>query len=236
MFKRKVDPAFDMDAPVRKDDSVRDYQYYSYHAIQPNLRSRIELQVQDTSKYFLPCEAFNEVEGELVTNVAADTPYDNNQNIRVGFVNNGIMALLESARYLIDGKEIESIDREVDVATTIIGLARYSDDYTRSAGPSMMFAKDNSDHPNHFQYIKVRTSQNTSENDQLAAHPDREARPAAEFDIIKRVNENYNLEFATRKATLQGQRSFHVRFRYIIYLDSAEMSEKSSMEQSIQSR
>ena len=104
MLKKTADPAFDIDAPVRKDDSVRDYQYYSYHAVRPNLRSQIELQVQDTSKYFLPCEAFIEIEGELVTNVAADTPYANEANVRVGFVNNGIMALFESARYLIDGK------------------------------------------------------------------------------------------------------------------------------------
>ena len=63
MFKRQSDPAFDIDAPVRKDDSVRDYQYYSYYATQPDLRARIELQVQDTSKYFLPYEAFIEIEG-----------------------------------------------------------------------------------------------------------------------------------------------------------------------------
>ncbi len=90
-FKKIADPAFDMAAPVNKDDSVRDYQYYSYHAVQPNLRSRIELQVQDTSKYFLPCEAFIEVEGELVTNVAANTPYADDANVRVGFVNNGVI-------------------------------------------------------------------------------------------------------------------------------------------------
>ena len=61
-FKRIADPAFDMAAPVNKDDSVRNYQYYSYSAIQPNLRSRIELQVQDSSRYYLPCEACIEVE------------------------------------------------------------------------------------------------------------------------------------------------------------------------------
>ena len=104
MFKRTADLSFDTDAPTRKDDSVRDYQYYSYHAAQPDLRSRIELHVQYTSKYFLPCEAFIEIEDELVTNVEANTPYENDQNIRVGFVNNGIMALFGSARYLIDGR------------------------------------------------------------------------------------------------------------------------------------
>ncbi len=58
MFKRISDPAFDMDAPVLKDESVRDYQHYSYDARIPNQRGRIELQVQDTSRYFLPAEAF----------------------------------------------------------------------------------------------------------------------------------------------------------------------------------
>ena len=207
MFKRTADPAFDIDGPVRKIDSVRDYQYYSYHAIQPDLRSRIELQVHDTSKYILPCEAFIEIEGELVTNVAANTPYAEDANVRVGLVNNGIMALFESARYLIDGREIESIECEVDVSTTIIGLARYSDDYTRSAGPSMMFANDINDNADHIQYIKVRTGRDTAEaQQQLAAHLDREARPGAEFDIIKRVNERFNLGFTTSVATLQGQR------------------------------
>jgi len=112
MFKRTADPAFDMDAPVRKDDSVRDYQFYSYYAVQPNIRSRIELQVHDTSKYFVPCEAFIEVEGELVQNTdtpAVPAPYP--EGTKVGLVNNGIMALFESARYLIDGKEIESIEK-----------------------------------------------------------------------------------------------------------------------------
>jgi hypothetical protein len=132
MFKRQVDPAFDVDAPVRKDDSVRDYQYYSYPAALPYSRGRIELQVQDTSKWFLPCEAFIEFEGEMVTNDPANTPYA--AEAKIGFVNNGIMALFDNARYLIDGQSIEAIDNNVDVATTIIGLARYSDDYTRSSG------------------------------------------------------------------------------------------------------
>ncbi len=215
-FKKIADPAFDMAAPVNKDDSKINYQYYAYPAREPNQRGRVELQVQDTSRYFLPCEAFIEVEGELVTNVAADTPYEVDLNIRVGFVNNGIMALFNSARYIIDGKEIESIEQDVDVATTIIGLARYSDDYTRSAGPSMMFAKDTSNHADHRQFIKVRTARDTSEAEQqLADHLDREDRPAAEFDILKRVNDNFNLGFATRNGALKGQ---HRRFSCAIPL------------------
>ena len=95
MFKRTIDPAFDKEAPVRKDDSVRDYQYCAYYAIQPNLPSRIELQVHDTSRYFLPYEEFIEIEGELIQ--ADGNPYANDAKVRVGFVKNGIMALFSSA-------------------------------------------------------------------------------------------------------------------------------------------
>jgi len=80
-----------------------------------------------------------EVNGEIVRN---DNGKALDANSIVGFVNNGIMALFKIATYLIDAAEIESIYDNVDVTTTTIGLARYSDDYTRSAGPSMMFAKD----------------------------------------------------------------------------------------------
>ena len=74
MFKRVSDPAFDMDAPVLKDESVRDYQYYSYDARFPDQRGRIELQVQDTNRYFLPAEAFIEVKGEILNNVNPAAP------------------------------------------------------------------------------------------------------------------------------------------------------------------
>ena len=63
MFNDEIDDAFDVDAPVQRNNSVRDYQYFSYTAQDQNKSTRIELRFDDTSKYFLPCEAFNEVEG-----------------------------------------------------------------------------------------------------------------------------------------------------------------------------
>ncbi len=65
---------------------------------------------------------------------------------------------------------IESIQKDVEVATTILGLARYSDDYSRSAGPSMMFAKDITDHPD-------------SRNQIIRQPNDRAAAPAAIEDL-----------------------------------------------------
>ncbi|KAL3874788.1 hypothetical protein ACJMK2_037757 [Sinanodonta woodiana] len=123
-------------------DHLGDYQMYSYDARVPNDPGRIELQVQDTSLYFLPHEGYIEVAGTIQrVNPAGNYGADDN----VGFVNNGIMALFNSARYLIDGKEIEAIQSDLGIANTILGLVTYSDDYQRTVGLSMMFHKDTSD-------------------------------------------------------------------------------------------
>ena len=53
------------------------------------------------------------------------------------------MALFSSAQYYINSTKIEAIDN--DIAITITGLARYSDDFIKSAGHSMMFTKDITD-------------------------------------------------------------------------------------------
>jgi hypothetical protein len=43
MLKLATDPVFHLDTPAPNNDSIRDYQLYSYNAEQPNSRSRIEL-------------------------------------------------------------------------------------------------------------------------------------------------------------------------------------------------
>ena len=68
-----------MDAAVPKNESFRDYQYYFYDARVIHARVRIELQVQDTSRYFLIAEAFIQITG---------TAYRIDD--RVGFVNNDV--------------------------------------------------------------------------------------------------------------------------------------------------
>jgi hypothetical protein len=86
---------------------------------------------------------------------------------------------------MIDGKHIESCLENVDIATTILGLARYSDDYSRSAGPSMMFSKDTNDHPE---------NRNVTMN--------------AAGTAVESMNENFNLGFAARRSMLDGDEMF----------------------------
>ena len=51
------------------------------------------------------------------------------------------MALFNGATYMNDESEFESIETYVDVAKTILDVARYSGDYTGSVDPSKMFAR-----------------------------------------------------------------------------------------------
>ena len=101
------------------------------------------------------------MECRLVQNVDTYTLYDNLSTTPIGFVNNGIMALFSSAQYMINSNKIESIDNDVDIANTILGLVRYSDDYIRSAGYSMILAKDKHENADNNQFIVRRPKQCT---------------------------------------------------------------------------
>ncbi|KAK3591171.1 hypothetical protein CHS0354_029022 [Potamilus streckersoni] len=208
MFKRISDSAFDMDAPVLKDEYVRHFQYYSYDAQIPDHRGRIELPFHDTSRYFLPAEAFIEVEGEISR--AGNTEYV--ADVSVGF------------HYVYDRqKKLESVQKDVDVATIILGLARYSDDYSRSTCPSMMFVKDTSNSPEYQQY-EIGQSK----------HFARYANADVQGMIIN-VDPDFNLGFRSRRAMLKSyRRVFSCEIPLSISLDSVEMSEKSFSEPDMQ--
>ena len=97
--------------------------------------------MNNTDQYTLPCEAYLEIAGQLTK--ADGTLYAEGDKIAI--VNNGIMALFGDARYKINGMTVESVDNNVGIATTIMGLARMSDDYAKTAGTNFMWAKDTSE-------------------------------------------------------------------------------------------
>ena len=81
--------------------------------------------MNNTDQYTLPCEAYLEIAGQLTK--ADGTLYAEGDNIAI--VNNGIVALFGDARYKVNGMTVESVDNNVGIATTVMGLARMSDDY-----------------------------------------------------------------------------------------------------------
>ena len=127
--------------PILKDDSIDKYEYIQYDRVAgTNLNSpgqdiRFTIETQDIFTH--PSESYLIVEGRLLKT-------DNNQygnNDLITLINNGIMYLFKRIRYDLSGQEIENI-MNVGQATTMLGLLKYPDDFSKSKGLNQLWYKD----------------------------------------------------------------------------------------------
>ena len=129
--------------PILKDDSIDKYEEIAYeHVVGTNLNAsgqdiRLTIETQDIFTH--PSESYLIIEGQLVRNVNADTPYNTGELITL--TNNGIMHLFKRIRYDLSGQEIENI-MNVGQATTMLGLLKYPDDFSKSKGLNQLWYKD----------------------------------------------------------------------------------------------
>ena len=127
--------------PILKDDSIDKYEDIAYeHIAGSNLNApgqdiRITIETQDIFTH--PSESYLIVEGRLIK--ADGTPYDP-ANL-VTLTNNGIMHLFKRIRYDLSGQDIENI-MNVGQATTMLGLLKYPDDFSKSKGLNQLWYKD----------------------------------------------------------------------------------------------
>ena len=130
--------------PILKDDSIDKYEDIAYEpVVGTNLNSpgqdiRITIETQDIFTH--PSESYLIVEGQLVR---ADNgnAYVDVANVLITLTNNGIMHLFKRIRYDLSGQEIENI-MNVGQATTMLGLLKYSDDFSKSKGLNQLWYKD----------------------------------------------------------------------------------------------
>ena len=112
----------------------------SMNRLRENLKSsgadiRLTIETQDIFTH--PSESFLIIEGELKKN-------DNNRygdNDPVSLTNNGMMHLFKRIRYDLSGQEIESL-LHPGQATTMLGLLKYPDDFSKSKGLNQLWYKD----------------------------------------------------------------------------------------------
>ena len=125
------------DIPV--DDSIYDYEYKEYNPITgTNLnRGSIVITIESQDIYTHPAESFLVIEGQLILN--NDNPYINGD--KVTLINNGIMYLFSDVRYHLASHEIEVLQNPGH-ATTMLGLLKYPDDFTKSQGLNQVWAPD----------------------------------------------------------------------------------------------
>ena len=129
--------------PILKDDGIDKYEEIAYeHVVGTNLNAsgqdiRLTIETQDIFTH--PSESYLIIEGQLVRNVNANTPYNTGELITL--TNNGIMHLFKRIRYDLSGQEIENI-MNVGQATTMLGLLKYPDDFSKSKGLNQLWYKD----------------------------------------------------------------------------------------------
>ena len=127
--------------PIPKDDSIDKYEEIAYEPVAgTNLNSsgqdiRLTIETQDIFTH--PSESYLIIEGRLLK--ADDTGYAVNDLITL--TNNGIMHLFKRIRYDLSGQEIENI-MNVGQATTMLGLLKYPDDFSKSEGLNQLWYKD----------------------------------------------------------------------------------------------
>ena len=127
--------------PILSDDSIDKYEDVEYELVAgTNLNSsgadiRLAIETQDIFTH--PSESFLIIEGELKKN-------DNNcyaDDDPIALTNNGIMHLFKRIRYDLSGQEMENI-MNVGQATTMLGLLKYPDDFSKSKGLNQLWYKD----------------------------------------------------------------------------------------------
>ena len=132
--------------PILKDDSIDRYEEIVYEPIvgtnlnAPGQDIRLTVETQDIFTH--PSESFLIVEGRLLK--VDNNSYGNNDLITL--TNNGIMHLFKRIRYHLSGQEIESLVHPGQ-ATTMLGLLKYPDDFSKSKGLNQLWYKDTTDGP-----------------------------------------------------------------------------------------
>ena len=137
------------DIPV--DDSIYEYEYKEYNPIVgTNLnRGSIVLTIESQDIYTHPAESFLIIDGRLTllndraVNPVVGDPKSLIDNDTITLINNAMMYLFSDVRYHLASHEIEVLQNP-GYATTMLGLLKYPDDFTKSQGLNQLWLPDTS--------------------------------------------------------------------------------------------
>ena len=127
--------------PILKDDSIDKYEEIVYEPIAgtnlnaPGQDIRLTIETQDIFTH--PSESYLIIEGVLLR----DNGNNYGNNDLVSITNNGMMYLFKRIRYDLSGQEIENLINPGQ-ATTMLGLLKYPDDFSKSKGLNQLWYKD----------------------------------------------------------------------------------------------
>ena len=135
------------DIPV--DDSIYDYEYKEYNPIAgTNLnRGSIVITIESQDIYTHPAESFLNIDGRLTRRNPPGAPANPTDPLAfvdaniTTLINNAMMYLFSDVRYHLASHEIEVLQNPGH-ATTMLGLLKYPDDFTKSQGLNQLWLPD----------------------------------------------------------------------------------------------
>lgn len=200
-----TDPAFEIFEKPTRDDSVTEFEYVEYLPRDTNTLNNdgqlISIETKDLDEYLLPHKAVLEIRGRL-KQAGNGADYDADDNITL--CNNG-WSLFRSVEYQMNNQIVESISQYAPVASTIMNLVQFSDDYGRSTATNMLWYKDTSTGAavsNEFPTAATALPTGTVANNAEATGA--QLRTALDA-LITKVPE-FNHGFASRKAVTTGDK------------------------------
>ena len=123
------------------DESIESYEFHEYVASSGGLNNngeiRIIIETQDLFTH--PSESFLLVEGRLTKDDGSSYADAD----KVTLTNNGIMHLFKYIKYSLSGQEIEYVNHPGQ-ASTMLGLLKFPDDFSKSKGLNSLWYKDTS--------------------------------------------------------------------------------------------
>ena len=122
------------------DESIAEYEYHEYETITAtslNNGSDVRISIESQDIFTHPSESYLLFEGRLAK--ADDTLYVNADE--VALTNNAIMHLFSRIEYHLSNQLIESINYPGQ-ATTMLGLLKYPDDFSKTQGLNQLCYKD----------------------------------------------------------------------------------------------
>ena len=132
------------DIPV--DDSIYEYEYKEYNPIvgADLNRGSIVLTIESQDIYIHTAESYLTIEGQLIKrdrdNAGNIQTYDGGVDTAT-LINNAMMYLFSDVRYHLASHEIEVLQNP-GYATTMLGMLKYTDDFTKSQGLNQGWAPD----------------------------------------------------------------------------------------------
>ena len=130
--------------PISSDESIDKYEDIEYEPVAgTNLNNSggdIRLYIETQDIFTHPSESLLIIEGRLTKN--NNNSYGNDD--LVSLTNNAMMHLFRAIRYELSGQEIENI-MHPGQATTMLGLLKNPDDFSKSKGLNQLWYKDTTD-------------------------------------------------------------------------------------------